>query len=54
MRVGMFRPCPVSQHPVQDWIGLTKLLAPDLKETDYVRRFIDEKTGNERCTIKII
>ncbi len=55
MRVGRFIPIEPSQEPVlHRWIGLTKKLAPSLKETDYVRRFIDEKTGNARCTIKII
>jgi hypothetical protein len=53
-RIGTFRPNFRWQENVKDWIQLTKTFIPDLRETDYERRYIDEKTGHERCTIKII
>jgi hypothetical protein len=52
-RVGAFEPHFKSEMEVQSWVKVPKTFTPDLKETDYIKRYIDEKTGNERCTIKI-
>ncbi|KAE9374785.1 HET-domain-containing protein [Stipitochalara longipes BDJ] len=53
-RIGTFQPDFKSEKEVQNWVKVPKTFTPDLKETDYIKRYFDEKTRNERCTIKII
>jgi hypothetical protein len=53
-RIGTFQPVFKSDEEVQDWVKLSKTFTPDLDETDYIKRYFDKKTGNERCIIRII
>jgi hypothetical protein len=53
-RLGTFHPHFSSEEEVQKLVKLMKTFILGLKETDYEKKYIDEKTSHERCTITII